>query len=109
MAIFTGGLVQLLAGMWEFPRGNVLGGTGQCSTSSHWTLLLTHARNEAFSSYGSFWMSYAAIQIPSSGIIAAYEGNIKELQSAIGIYLVTWMMVTFLFLCVSQKPSLAAS
>jgi succinate-acetate transporter protein len=88
MAIFTGGLVQLLAGMWEFPRGNVLGGT-------------------AFSSYGSFWMSYAAIQIPSSGIIAAYEGNIKELQSAIGIYLVTWMMVTFLFLLASLKKNVA--
>jgi hypothetical protein len=28
MAIFAGGLVQLLAGMWEFPRGNVFGATG---------------------------------------------------------------------------------
>ena len=28
MAIFTGGLGQLLAGMWEFPRGNVFGATG---------------------------------------------------------------------------------
>jgi len=29
MAIFCGGLAQLLAGMWEFPRGNVFGGTGE--------------------------------------------------------------------------------
>lgn len=29
MAIFCGGLVQLLAGMWEFPRGNVFGATGE--------------------------------------------------------------------------------
>jgi hypothetical protein len=29
MAIFAGGLVQLLAGMWEFPRGNVFGATGE--------------------------------------------------------------------------------
>lgn len=28
MAIFSGGLVQLLAGLWEFPRGNVFGATG---------------------------------------------------------------------------------
>ncbi len=28
MAIFCGGLTQLLAGMWEFPRGNAFGGTG---------------------------------------------------------------------------------
>lgn len=34
MAIFTGGLAQLLAGMWEFPRGNQFGATGKflCST-----------------------------------------------------------------------------
>jgi len=29
MALFTGGLTQLLAGMWEFPRGNTFGGTGE--------------------------------------------------------------------------------
>lgn len=29
MALFTGGLAQLLAGMWEFPRGNVFGATGE--------------------------------------------------------------------------------
>ena len=31
MALFTGGLAQLLAGMWEFPRGNVLGASGESS------------------------------------------------------------------------------
>lgn len=29
MACFCGGLAQLLAGMWEFPRGNTFGGTGE--------------------------------------------------------------------------------
>jgi succinate-acetate transporter protein len=29
MAAFFGGFVQLLAGMWEFPRGNVLGASGE--------------------------------------------------------------------------------
>jgi succinate-acetate transporter protein len=28
MAIFTGGLLQFMAGMWEFPRGNTFGATG---------------------------------------------------------------------------------
>lgn len=32
MALFCGGLVQLLAGMWEFPRGNVFGGAGKTRT-----------------------------------------------------------------------------
>jgi GPR1/FUN34/yaaH family len=29
MAIFAGGLLQFIAGMWEFPRGNVFGATGK--------------------------------------------------------------------------------
>jgi len=29
MACFCGDLAQLLAGMWEFPRGNTFGGTGE--------------------------------------------------------------------------------
>lgn len=36
-ALFYGGLAQLLAGMWEFMRGNTFGAT-------------------AFSSYGAFWL-----------------------------------------------------
>lgn len=28
MACFAGGLAQFVAGMWEFPRGNVFGATG---------------------------------------------------------------------------------
>ena len=31
MAIFAGGLLQFIAGMWEFPRGNVFGATGKLS------------------------------------------------------------------------------
>ena len=39
LALFYGGLVQLLAGMWEFRNRNVFGAT-------------------AFSTYGGFWMSF---------------------------------------------------
>src|SRR3954469_16553526 len=38
LAFFYGGLIQLLAGMWEFRNRNVFGAT-------------------AFSTYGGFWMS----------------------------------------------------
>src|SRR5438046_5141064 len=38
LALFYGGLTQLLAGMWEFRNQNVFGAT-------------------AFSTYGGFWMS----------------------------------------------------
>jgi succinate-acetate transporter protein len=87
MALFCGGLCQLLAGMWEFPSGNTFGAT-------------------AFSSYGAFWLSYAAILIPGSGILAAYEGG-NELSSALGIYLITWAMVTFFFFIASLRKPIA--
>lgn len=41
LALFYGGLAQLLAGMWEFRKGNTFGAT-------------------AFGSFGAFWLSYAA-------------------------------------------------
>ncbi|KIM38766.1 hypothetical protein M413DRAFT_241636 [Hebeloma cylindrosporum] len=78
MAVFTGGLLQFMAGMWEFPRGNTFGAT-------------------ALSSYGAFWMSYATILIPSSGILSAYTDP-QELENAIGIYLITWFMVTVMLI-----------
>jgi hypothetical protein len=87
MAIFAGGLAQLLAGMWEFPKGNVFGAT-------------------AFTSYGAFWMSYATILIPGSGTIAAYASD-PELESALGIYLITWFMVTFFLLIAAFKKHAA--
>lgn len=53
----------------------------------------------AFSSYGAFWLSFATIFIPGSGIGAAYtDVNPNMEQNAIGIYLLAWMIVTFLFL-----------
>ena len=39
LALFYGGVAQLLAGMWEFAKGNTFGAI-------------------AFSSYGAFWLSF---------------------------------------------------
>jgi len=89
MAVFCGGLAQFMAGMWEFPKGNMFGAT-------------------AFTSYGAFWMSYATILIPGSGILAAYTGEAKpQFANAIGIYLTTWAIVTFLFAVVTLRKSVA--
>ncbi|KAF8076948.1 Gpr1 family protein [Lyophyllum atratum] len=86
MAIFTGGLVQLLAGMWEFPRGNVFGAT-------------------VFSSYGAFWMSYGTIFIPGSGILTAYADD-GELANALGLYLIVWFMATVMFILPIMRKNL---
>src|SRR5579872_5698666 len=41
LALFYGGVAQLLAGMWEFKSGNTFGAT-------------------AFTSYGAFWLAVGA-------------------------------------------------
>ena len=55
----------------------------------------------AFTSYGAFWMSYATILLPGSGIISAFTDP-TELNSALGIYLIAWFMVTFFLLWVDS-------
>lgn len=89
LAFFYGGTVQLLAGMWEFACGNTFGAT-------------------AFSSYGGFWMSFAAILTPGFGIADAYTSKdaADQLDSALGLYLIGWMIFTFLLFVASLRSSI---
>jgi uncharacterized protein len=66
MALGVGGLVQLLAGMWEFACGNTFGATGEPPSLSH---LRCHVKTDiqpltAFSSYGGFWLSFGVCVSP---------------------------------------------
>ncbi|KAN0134682.1 FUN34 transmembrane protein [Lactarius tabidus] len=92
MAIFCGGLAQLLAGMWEFATGNCFGAT-------------------AFTSYGAFWLSFACLLIPGTGIGEAYAASKNPAQEvpAIAIYLTSWAVVTFLFFIATLRKSIALS
>lgn len=90
MALFYGGLCQLLAGMWEFASGNTFAAT-------------------AFSSYGGFWLSFGTLYIPQFQVVEAYGENVKELDSALGIYLAAWFIVTFIFFVATFKSSIALS
>jgi len=88
MACFVGGLAQFVAGMWEFATGNSFGAT-------------------AFTSYGGFWMSFAIIYWPSSGVLTAYSGPAADqLASALGVYLITWCVVTFLLLIAALRRNI---
>jgi succinate-acetate transporter protein len=87
MALFFGGGVQLLAGMWEFVCGNTFGAT-------------------AFSGYGAFWLSYAVIFIPSFNIAGAYTDDV-ELGHAVGLYLATWFIFTFIHTLAALSSSIA--
>ncbi|KAI0294185.1 GPR1/FUN34/yaaH family-domain-containing protein [Russula brevipes] len=86
MALFFGGLAQFLAGMWEFAACNTFGAT-------------------AFTSYGAFWLSFATLLIPGSGIGEAYGADADMLEDALGIYLLAWMIVTFLFFIGALRKS----
>lgn len=76
LALFYGGIVQVLAGMWEFRAGNTFGAT-------------------AFSSYGGFWLAIGFTLLPGSGILSALAlgGNVT---SAVGYFLLGWTIFTAL-------------
>ncbi|QRG35911.1 hypothetical protein FDK38_000236 [Candidozyma auris] len=89
LACFYGGFAQFCAGIWEGVVGN--------------TFALC-----ALTSYGAFWLSYAAIQVPAFGIGEAYTGT-DQLHSAVGFFLLGWTLFTFmLFLC-TLKSTVAFS
>ena len=74
LALFYGGLAQLLAGMWEFRSGNTFGAT-------------------AFSSYGAFWLAFGAILVPGTGIAAAFK-TAADLNTGIALFLLGWTIFT---------------
>lgn len=70
LALFYGGAVQVLAGMWEFAKGNTFGAL-------------------AFSSYGGFWMSFWYLETHVN--TAAMGANAGK---AVGLYLLCWAIFT---------------
>lgn len=82
LALFYGGTVQLLAGMWEFRRGNTFGAV-------------------AFSSYGGFWLSFAAyVRFVAPGLGA-------DAGDATGIYLLAWGFFTLYMTIAAMRTSAA--
>jgi len=86
MALAYGGLAQLLAGMWEFRTGNTFGAV-------------------AFTSYGSFWLSFWAFE----QFYADKITNEVQLQHAIGLYLITWGIFTAYMTVASLRVSAAVA
>ncbi len=62
----------------------------------------------AFSSYGGFWLSYAFIVSPWTGISAAYEDE-TMFAHGVGFFLFGWFIFTFLMLIASLRSSIALS
>ena len=87
LAIFYGGLVQLVAGIQEFRRNNVFGAT-------------------AFCSYGGFWLALGFILLPGSGILASLAAD-KSVSSGVGVFLLGWTIFTGLMFIGTFKLTLA--
>ena len=85
LALAYGGVAQLLAGMWEFRKGNTFGAT-------------------AFSSYGAFWISFWAY-------VAFFAGKIPEANrgSAAGLYLIAWGVFTTYMWVASLRTTAAVN
>jgi len=81
LALFYGGTAQLLAGMWEFKRGNTFGAT-------------------AFASFGAFWLSYWAL-------VKLSPANSGDTHQAVGLFLLAWCIFTAYMTLAALKTNLA--
>jgi uncharacterized protein len=100
IAVAYGGIAQFAAGMWEFVCGNTFGAV-------------------AFTSYGAFWISFAAIFIPGFNIAGNYKDNAPlQLANALGHYLICfpfirgqadlgWFIFTVIMLVATLRTHLA--
>src|SRR5258708_16751905 len=85
LALFLGGLVLLLVGMWEFRAGNNFTGT-------------------VFSSFAAFWLAFGFLLLPGSGLIAemAKEGSFLP---AVGLLLLVWTIIAAMFTICVLRPT----
>lgn len=82
LALFYGGIAQLLAGMWEFRKGNTFGAL-------------------AFTSYGAFWLSYYwLVHDLAAGLQPA-----DQAYKAVGLYLLAWTIFTAYMAIASMRTN----
>lgn len=82
LALFYGGLAQLLAGMWEFVKGNTFGAV-------------------AFTSYGAFWMSFWYL-VAHVDLTKAAPGDASK---GVGFFLLGWAIFTLYMLVASLRTT----
>ncbi len=82
LALFYGGLGQLLAGMWEFRKGNTFGAT-------------------AFTSFGAFWLAFYWLLTYD----AAKLSPATEAHKAVGVFLIAWAIFTLYMTIAAMRTS----
>ncbi|KAJ5103262.1 hypothetical protein N7532_003791 [Penicillium argentinense] len=90
LAFGYGGLVQLLAGMWEMAVGNTFGAT-------------------ALSSYGGFWLAFAIVLTPGGfEIEKTLEGvSTDAFPSSMGLFLLGWFIFTTILVFCTLRSTVA--
>lgn len=88
LALGYGGLVQLLAGMWEMAIGNTFGAT-------------------ALSSYGGFWIAVGLILTPGMQIASQLEAvSVGTFFNSMGLFFIGWTIFTALLMLCTLKSTL---
>ncbi|KAJ5769654.1 hypothetical protein N7520_004213, partial [Penicillium odoratum] len=86
LPLVYGGIVQLIAGIWEMAIGNTFGAT-------------------SFSSYGAYWITF--------GIMSMIEGRNSgtsdtcDAETLMGVFMMAWFVFTLMLLCCTLKSHLA--
>lgn len=87
LALFYGGIVQIVAGIWEFKKNNTFGAT-------------------AFCSYGAFWLAYWGLSVyfkPADGTSPA------DVDVALGFFLLSWTIFTAMLMVAVLRTNVALS
>jgi succinate-acetate transporter protein len=53
----------------------------------------------------AYWMSYSTFLVPALGVKDAYKGDERAFGFAMGIYLIAWCWITFLFLLAALRTN----
>ena len=81
LALFYGGIAQVLAGMWEFVKGNTFGAV-------------------AFTSYGAFWLSFWYLVAH-----VKLDAPAGDAAKGVGFFLLGWTIFTVYMLICSLRTS----
>ncbi|CAI8495613.1 unnamed protein product [Pichia kudriavzevii] len=85
-AMFYGGFIQFIAGLWEISLENAFGGL-------------------AFCSFGGYWMASASNHIPWFHIASSYTTE-AEFKSGMGFFYLGWLLFTIILLACSIKSTI---
>jgi succinate-acetate transporter protein len=86
LALFYGGVAQLIAGLWEFKKNNTFGAT-------------------AFVSYGAFWLAFAAYVQFAEPALKADGATPEDVKVATGLFLLGWAIFTLYMFVASLRTN----